>query len=250
VDGLTLRVGSISEGTDAQLTDVFVERCDDDGVCTVITAAHGTVFRADDDRLLKLRVFDGRSVVQQPDGTIDGVLMFAQQDVPIDLPRFVAFRARGEREEEATFGELLAFIGGAVEPSTPEYNQFRGEFHYRLLHTLTFLTIPLMALPFGLTDQRKTSNAGPVVGIPVLVIYNEFLEAGQRQVSLGESSPWLSMWPAFIVFSIAGAILFYRVAERPGRRRLKVIEWLWGGLSSVIGRVRHRLAGTPAGTTP
>ena len=251
VDGLTLRVGEIRDTKDAELREVFLERCDEQGRCTIMTAQTGTVFRSEEERVLKLRVSDGRMITRSSDGTIDGVLEFETQDVPVDLPRLVAFRDRGESEQEATMAELLAFIGNADDVSETAFNQYRGEFHYRLLQTLSFLTIPLMALPFGLTDQRRSSNAGPVVGVSVLVIYNEFLEAGERQVAIGEASPWMAMWPAFLIFSVVGAFLFYRVTERPGRRRIKPLEWAWD--YGVIGMtwVRSKLASkSPAANAP
>ena len=241
VDGVTLRVGQIRDTKDAELREVFMERCDEDGTCTIMTAKQGTVFRSDQERVLKLRVQDGRMITRTADGTIDGILEFETQDVPVDLPRLIQFRERGESEQEATMAELFAFIGDAAAVRDENFNQFRGEFHYRLLQTLSFLTIPLMALPFGLTDQRRTSNAGPVVGVSVLIIYNEFLEAGERQVAIGEASPWFAMWPSFIVFSLVGAFLFYRVTERPGRRRIKALEWFWDHAATVLAWIRSKL---------
>jgi len=220
-DGATLRVGGVENGGNI-LRDVFLERCGRSGRCIAVTAESGSIAASGDWRSLILRLNHGQLVDLR--GEKPNVLIFETHELPVDLPTISRFRERGADEREATINELISALSSAATQDFAREHQYRAALHWRILHTLSFMVIPLAAVAMGIADRRRPTNAGPIIGIAVLVIYNEVLEFGQRWSATGAISPWLGMWPIFFAFCWLGFLMFRAVAEVPGGHPLAVLK--------------------------
>lgn len=205
---VTIRLGRVSPETrDAQ--DIFLERRGDDGIKTTITAAYGAISTTPDVSSLLMKLEQGRQVIVDAAGEEIEALDFDRFDLELDLPAIGVFRPRGGDEREATFTEILQFFNEKGARASPLYNDYRAGLHWRIIHPLTFLAMPILAIAMGVTGRRKASPFKPVLGVAILIVYHELLEEwGQVVASEGEMSPYLSMWGVFAVFAMVSAFLY------------------------------------------
>lgn len=230
-DDIVLRIDeSQNNGTD--LIGVFLERTLKSGKKIAITAERGGFFAAEGGQHVILRLNDGKLVDFEQEKDKPRVLTFKQQDIVVDLPGFAEFRQRGEVHLELTLDELWTQLN-TLEPTDKNYHTIRGALHWRIMHILTFLIIPFLALPLGITNKRSPSGTGIVIGISIMILYNELMEVAQRKVFSG-GSPYSSIWLLFGLYALIAARLFYvrtyKVGEDP-------LAWM----NSISGKVKDGL---------
>ena len=207
-DRVTIRLGSINRET-RNAEEIFLERRSLDGRTTTITAESGAISTTPDVKTLRLNLEQGRTLIISPDGEQIQRSEFDSFDIEIDLPAIGVFPERGGDEREATFGEILTFLRNETAQSSPLYNDFRAGFHWRIIHPLTFLVMPILAIAMGVTGRRKASSLKPVLGVAILIIYHELLEEWATVVaSRGEVSPYVSMWGMFAIFTLVSLSLY------------------------------------------
>ena len=86
---------------------------------------------------------------------------------------------------------------------------YRAQFHWTIIHPLTFLTLPILAVAMGVTSRRKASNLKPVLGVAILIVYHELLqEWGLVSAALGQISPYVSMWGLFAAFVTLSVVIY------------------------------------------
>ena len=137
--------------------------------------------------------------------------------------RSAFFRRRGSDEFEATFNEILSQLQSGGELSAERYADYRAGFHWRLLHPLSFLVFPILAIATGVTGRRKASTLKPILGVAILIIYHELLEEwGKVVASEGVISPYISMWGIFFVFAAVSFALYSGAIDQA--RTAKVIS--------------------------
>ncbi len=243
-DGVTLFVGS-TQGENSRLNDIFLERRSPSGDRSVFTAREGSLYAGNTEESFTLRLFDGRQMQITGENDLPGVLTFDKLDVPLELPSVGVFRERGGEKKEATIGELLQVIRSETPETFEEYNAFRASFHWRLIHPLTFLALPMLAVAMGVVDKRRPSVLQPVIGIALVIVYHEILEEwGEVQVATGAMSPWVAMWPIYFLFFALGAVLFRATSEQPGGLHAVSLEQRIAQLGqiplSLIGRSKHQ----------
>ncbi|MEQ8748460.1 MAG: LptF/LptG family permease, partial [Amphiplicatus sp.] len=91
----------------------------------------------------------------------------------------------------------------------PRWREYRAGLHWRLIHPLTFLVMPILAVAMGVTGRRRASTLRPIIGVAILIIYHELLEEwGQVAAAEGRLSPYISMWGVFAVFLIISIALY------------------------------------------
>lgn len=208
-DTVTIRLGKISAETH-EAEGIYLEERDARGGMAVITASNGGISTTPDIARLILKLRNGRQVFVDAKGDHVNALSFETFDVEVDLPAIAAFRVRGNDDQEATLGEMLRLLNDGDAQSDPQWNAFRAGFHWRLIHPLTFLVIPILAVAMGVTGRRRTSNLRPILGVAILIVYHELLEEwGKVVASEGVLSPYLSMWGIIAVF-LALSIVLYR----------------------------------------
>ncbi|RMB01436.1 LptF/LptG family permease [Eilatimonas milleporae] len=242
-DGVKLRIGR-TENQGQDLIDLFVVYENADGDRSTFTARQGRFVRSSDPNILLLRLFRGRQMVVRPGERLPGVLNFDQQDIALDLPDVTAFRGRGGEKREATMDELLTILSQETQATIADYDSYRASFHFRIIHTLTFLALPFLAASVGVSNRRQPSSIGPILGLGLVIIYHELLEEwAESAVSSGSLSPYVAMWPLYAVFLLVSLRLFYRMAEQPGRGGLRQLETLIARISHTAGDRLKRLIG-------
>lgn len=207
-EDVTIRFGAIDAET-RQARDIFLETREDDGRRQIVTAQTGSVAATPgaDQVLLKLNA--GRQLIVGANAADVQSLDFDSFDLTIDLPSISAFRPRGGDEDEATFNELRAFLSEPANRGSELWPSYRAGFHWRLIHPLTFLAMPILAIATGVTGRRRASSIKPIIGIAVLIVYHELLEEwGQVVAAEGRLSPYVSMWGLLAAFVGVSAWLY------------------------------------------
>ncbi|NJM36348.1 MAG: YjgP/YjgQ family permease [Rhodomicrobium sp.] len=208
-DDATIRLGKVNTETrDAE--DIFLERRDRAGGVTTITARYGGISTTPEITKLLLKLREGRQVYVDHAGERANAGSFDSFDIEIDLPAIAVFRSRGGTEREATFDELWTLVRTQSPQTEPRWHDYRAGFHWRLIHPLTFLVLPILAVAMGVTGRRRASNLKPILGVAILIVYHELVEEwGQVVAGEGRISPYISMWGLFVVF-LAISIFLYR----------------------------------------
>jgi lipopolysaccharide export system permease protein len=207
-DNVTIRLGKVNAAT-REAENIFLEQRDLRGGKTVITARHGAIATTPELTRLILRLRDGRQVLVNPSGERANALSFETFDVDVALPAIAVFRARGGDEREATLDEIWRLLRTESRQSDPLWDEYRAGFHWRIIHPLTFLVIPILAVATGVTARRRTSNLKPIAGVAILIVYHELLEEwGQVTAREGVLSPYISMWGVFAAFLILSVLLY------------------------------------------
>lgn len=207
-DRVTIRLGEINTET-RNASDIFLERRTRDGGLTTITAKTGAISTTPEISTLLLKLEQGRQVIVGPRGQQIQALNFDSFDLEIDLPAIGVFRERGGDEREATINEIVRLLRNETPESSPLYADYRAGLHWRLIHPLTFLVMPILAVAMGVTGRRRASNLKPVIGVAILIVYHEVLEEwGKVVAGEGMMSPYISMWGVFAVFAAVSLFLY------------------------------------------
>ncbi len=238
-DDITLLVEE-SHKQGAELRGIFMERKDDRSSIAV-TAERGGFFATNDSNTILLRLYNGRLVDLNESQNKPRVLSFERQDLKIKLPSREAFRERGGEELEMTIPELWVERNNPVW-SSEERAAFNGNMHWRIMHSLSFFIIPFLAVPMGLTNKRTGRGTGIVIGISLLIVYNEFMEGMETAVQNGVS-PYLSIWLLFTIFGLISFFFFRIAAFKAGGEPLAYIDALWAALSGPIKLIGKKIMG-------
>ncbi|MEL7487042.1 MAG: LptF/LptG family permease, partial [Pseudomonadota bacterium] len=208
-DDVTIRLGAVNAAT-RYAEDIFLEQRRDNGSKIIITATRGAISTTPEITQLRLELEKGRRIFIDAPANAVNALDFSQFDIEIELPAIGVFRERGDDEREATFGEIREFLKTNAPQSTENWDKFRAAFHWRLIHPLTFLVMPILAVATGVTGRRRASNLKPILGVAILIVYHELLEEwGQVVAGDGVLSPYVSMWGVLAAF-LGVSVLLYR----------------------------------------
>ncbi|MFN3958531.1 MAG: LptF/LptG family permease [Parvularculaceae bacterium] len=208
-DKATIRLGSV-DAASRQAQQIFLELREDDGRRTIITAESGGISTTPDITSLLLRMAKGRQLFLDAGGERLQSLDFDSFDLEVALPAIARFRDRGGDAREATFTEIIRLVSDSKERGTERWHAYRGQLHWTILHPLTFLALPILAVAMGVSGRRSPSNLKPVIGVAILIVYHELLEEwGLVTVSLGQLSPYFSMWGLFALF-VGVSVWLYR----------------------------------------
>jgi lipopolysaccharide export system permease protein len=204
--GKTILIGDIADGG-RLLTKIFIQETDEKGNNVVLTAKHGELTSDPQTFSLTLILRDGVRVDSRPDGTGGQASTFSESRMPLEVVAPEPFRPRGTKHAELSFLELMR----AYQHPTPslERKEVSSELNYRLARTLSILFLPLLAIPMGLTSRRQPTGIRIVLGIAILVVYNQTLQFGQNMVEAGHMSALLAIWTPFLLFSLSSTYLFY-----------------------------------------
>ncbi len=238
-DDITLLVEE-SHKKGAELHGIFMERRNERG-SMAITAERGGFYATGDDQTILLRLYNGRLVDLNERQNKPRVLSFDRQDLKIHLPARDSFRERGGEELELTLPELYVERNNPLQ-SAEMRAAFNGNFHWRLMHSLSFFVIPFLAVPMGITNKRTGRGTGIVIGLSLLIVYNEFMEAMETAVHHG-ASPYSSIWLLFAGFAGLSFFFFHIAAFRAGGEPLALIDSIWGAISGPIKKLSKKIMG-------
>lgn len=229
-DRVTIRLGSINTET-RTAQDIFLERRNLAGGTTTITAKSGAISTTPEISSLLMKLEQGRQVIVDPLGDRIQALNFDTFDLEVDLPAIGVFRERGGDEREATFNEIISFLQRETPGSSPLYYEYNAGLHWRVIHPLTFLVMPILAIAMGVTGRRRASSLQPVIGVAILIVYHEVLEEwGKVVASEGQLSPYISMWGVIAAFAVVSVILYQgsidkaRTAKVMARRKQETVR--------------------------
>lgn len=238
-DDITLMIEE-SRNQGAELAGIFLERRNALNSITV-TAERGGFFATNDDQTILLRLFNGVLIDLNESQNKPRVLNFERQDLTIKLPQREVFRDRGGQELELTLPELFTEMDNPLN-STDERAAFRGNFHWRLMHTLSFFILPFLAIPMGITNKRTGRGTGIVIGLAMLIVYNELMEGMETAIKAG-SSPYFTIWALFSVFAFISFLFFRVVAFKAGGEPLAYIDAAVSTVAGPIKRLGKRIMG-------
>ena len=204
--GKTILIGDIADSGRA-LSKIFIQETDSEGNNVVLTAQTGELTTDPETFSLALILHDGIRVDSRPDGTRSQASTFEQAKLPLDVVAPEPLRPRGNRHSEMSFSEL---IGAYLHPpSGLPSNEISSELNYRIAQALSTLFLPLIAIPLGLTSRRQPTSIRIVVGIAILIIYNQALQFGQNMVESGRMSAFFAIWTPFLILALGSVQLFY-----------------------------------------
>ena len=212
-----------SRNQGAELIGIFLERREKNGNSIAVSAKHGGFYSTPDEQTILLRLFDGVLVDLNENSERPRVLTFAQQDIKIPLPVVVDFHARGGAEKDMTFTELWENMDD-MSRTQEERNAISGQFHWRLMHSLTFLLLPFLAMPLGITNKRNPKSTGLVVGMAILIVYNEVMEGMETAIAFQGMSPFLTIWALFGLLAFLSFMIFRTMAFSIEGEPLKWID--------------------------
>lgn len=236
-DKMTLRIESSQEGG-RDLSGIFVQMTTPEGPLAV-TAEKGQFFRSDDPDTIIFALTNGTLVHRDKNSPTPRVLTFSSHSLPIPLPKYEAFRARGGKNLEQTLPELVR-VGKDHGRSEQERDTSRAAFHFRLAEVVSMFLLPMLAAALGIPPKRSTSALGVFLSIVAIVTYHKVNEYGQAIGSLGRIDPIIALWVPFSIFAGLTFWMYYTVAYVPGGQPLGALE---KGLSKVWGTLKRRLPG-------
>ena len=124
-----------------------------------------------------------------------------------------AFRSRGDDEREMTLDELWPATGRP--PRTPTgggepipHRRLVGELHGRLVRSLSFALLPLLAVPMGLGAKRTRRWQGVALSALILVIYHHGVQLAESLGDIGLIDPRPALWGLFAAFAVFAALAF------------------------------------------
>jgi lipopolysaccharide export system permease protein len=238
-DEITLLVEESHE-QGAELRGIFMERRDENSSIAV-TAERGGFYATEDDQTILLRLFNGVIVDLNEKQNKPRVLTFDRQDLKIRLPAREDFRSRGGEEREMTLPELFVERSNSTISSDTRA-AFNGNFHWRMMHSLSFFIIPFLAVAMGITNKRTGRGTGIVIGLALLIIYNEFMEGMETAVQNG-ASPWTTIWALYAGFAAISFFFFRIAAYRVGGEPLAYVDATWAAIAVPIKKLGKLITG-------
>jgi lipopolysaccharide export system permease protein len=240
ISGVTFMAEEVDLASD-RFARIFIYREGKDGGSDTITARSGSLRQTPEGERSLLVLEQGVRLEieppaaggdRRPGGTgapppsESQALLFDRLQVPIDLVSDTAFRARGRDQREFTLFELWPYDG--VLPGELTRDEEAGEFHDRVVRSLSILFLPFFAAGIAI-GQRRVQRAHVIaVGLVALVGYDQVLVFGRYFVSLGAMPSFLGQWLPFLAMSAGSAYLFWRAAFRVQRTWMlyDLLAWL------------------------
>lgn len=236
---VTLRVEeSHDQGRD--LHGLFVRAESKTGKSLAVSAERGTFLATDDPDVILLRLRNGVLVHDAPGYKAPRVLGFAVHDLPIDLPRIEAFRARGDDDDEELTLPELARVGTDPYAKPKTRAESLANFHRRLVQVAVVAVLPLLAVALAVPPKRSASALGVFVSLVIVIVYNEISEYAERVGAAGKADPLLAQWVPFAIFSALCVWLYYILAFKPGGQPISSLDRVFAGLWWRLARLIRR----------
>ncbi|MCC2979144.1 MULTISPECIES: LPS export ABC transporter permease LptF [unclassified Sphingomonas] len=236
-DRMTLRIER-SRDKGRELSGIFVRAQTPQGDWISVTAQRGQFFATDDPNTIIFRLTDGTLIHNRPNFPAPRVLTFSAHDLPIDLPKFEQFRARGGRNLEYTIPELARI--GATSGNEEARDGSQAELYFRLAEVLMMFLLPLLAVALGVPPKRSTSALGVFVSIVMVVAYHKVNQYAASIGELGRVDPFIALWTPFAIFAALIIWMYYTLAYVPGGQPIGALE---RGASKALKAITRRMPG-------
>ncbi|MFC3581739.1 LPS export ABC transporter permease LptF [Sphingomonas hylomeconis] len=225
---MTIRIEQSRE-QGRKLSGIFVKAVTKNGASYAVTAETGKFMATDNPEEIVFQLSNGVLINDAPGLASPRVLTFSTHNLPIPLPKYGAFRQRGQRNLELTLPEL-AQIGRNPAATDDLRDTSRAAFHFRVVEVATMFLLPLLALALGIPPKRSTSALGVFLAIVMVVTYHKINQYAEAIGSLGRIDPLIALWTPFVLFAALVGWMFYTIAYVPDGQPI-------GGLERVAGKV-------------
>lgn len=210
-DDMTFMAERVSpNGT--RLERIFVFERGENGAGATTTAEEGSFQTAAETGELMLLLRNGIRTETKPDGGAAGTLTFNEYRWPIQQGDGWADRPRGKDERELTLPELWE-ARDSPPPNISEA-EINAELHSRIVHILSMLFLPFLAMPLGLGGARTGQTYGIGLGVLLLVVYENAVQFGLSLAANELLPPIFGLWVPFLIFAVGSSIFFLRSALR------------------------------------
>ena len=151
------------------------------------------------------------------------------------------FRPRGEHERELTIPELFGYLRwpeGTVPGGINSW-EIEAELAARLVRNASIAFLPFLALPLALSPRRAKRSYGFLVGVVLVIGYNQVVSTGESLADDGRVSSLVGVWVPFLLFALLSSAFFVRTARRvpdPGKSSL-----LGAGIDALVTTIAKRL---------
>ncbi len=175
------------------------------GVLVPVAGQQRPVLRLDNGHRLKLDSypdFDDKTKITQAT-----ITEFSTTDTPLGNVSDKLFRPRGDDERELTLPELYRLQDNPPQNAT--YNSMRAELNLRIVHVLTLLMLPLLAVPFAIGRQRSQRGYRFGIALVLVIAFHEIIEQGAVATESSGLSPWLTMWLPFLAITLFAMWRYY-----------------------------------------
>ena len=237
---MTMRIER-SRDKGRELSGIFVHAQTPKGDWIGVTAERGQFFATDDPNTIIFRLTNGTLIHNRPDFPSPRVLTFSAHDLPIDLPKFEQFRARGGRNLEYTLPELVKI--GTTSGSEEARDSSQAELYFRLAEVLMMFLLPLLAVALGVPPKRSTSALGVFLSIVMVVAYHKVNQYAASIGELGRVDPFIALWTPFAIFAALIIWMYYTLAYVPGGQPIGALERV---ASKTLKAITRRLPGRRA----
>ena len=224
-DKMTMRIEE-SHDRGRRLQGIFVHQQSTPETWVSVSARAGEFLATDDPNTIIFRLTQGTLVHNDPKFRAPRVLTFTSHDLPIPLPKYESFRARGGRNLEWTLPELARL--GHHASTREERNSSRAEFHFRLAEVASMFLLPLLALALGIPPKRSSSALGVFLSIVMIVTYHKINQYAADVGELGRVDPLIALWVPFTLFAALVLWLYYQIAYVPGGQPIAGLERFFG----------------------
>jgi len=217
------RIFHDEQGDGQEIVGIFIRETPPHQNKTTITAEKAQVLRTASGDQLIIRLENGLRLTTGSQGQMD-LSSFSTFRLPLNFSAVgEEFRDRGSKggERELTLIELIDLLPSPPAPLSK--NKIIAEIHGQIIRNLSILILPFWALSFGMTSHRRKPGIGVILGLVVIVLYNQLIELGYNLVGTSGLSPILGLWLPFLIFGSLGMWIFYLSAYRPGFSIISVL---------------------------
>jgi lipopolysaccharide export LptBFGC system permease protein LptF len=102
-------------------------------------------------------------------------------------------------------------VNGAIPPS---HSGMLTELNRRISFSLACFVLAFVAIPFGITAQRRETSAGFVLSLIVGISYFALIMLGGIWQDSPDKYPHLWVWLPNVIFGILGTVMFLRLQRR------------------------------------
>jgi lipopolysaccharide export LptBFGC system permease protein LptF len=92
--------------------------------------------------------------------------------------------------------------------------EIRTEIHKRYSFSMACITFALIAIPLGVTAQRRETSIGFALSLVIAIIYFLFIIIADTYSDTPGAFPYLLMWIPNVFFIGLGSILFWRLSRK------------------------------------
>ncbi len=230
--GPTVRIEQ-SRDEGRTLSGIFIYFKEKNGSISAATAAGGKFYGTSNPDEIVFRLTNGTLVRHEPKVAVPRVLRFDLWDIPIPLPKYEQFRARGGRNLEFTLPELATIGRDKTKPESLR-DTSRAAFHFRITEVASMFLLPMLALALGVPPKRSSSALGVFLSIVMIVTYFKINEYGQGIGGLGKVDPIIALWVPFALFAALVLWMYYTIAYIPGGQPIGALERVFSQISKLI----------------